>query len=275
MGATWSCQGVLMIARLLSELGLSAERYADKIAAFRRAVDAFRDNPSRSSAPPHTPPPAQQRDPGRVHEEREANIAWNKEVWGKGWEKNWKYDYKWGGSAFQQVNSSVTPVAERFLHPYLDGNRDLKILEIAPGGGRFTAELIRLSRDIHLLDINQACLDICRDRFQYYPSVHTYLGAGSDLDNVPDADFDLVASFDSMVHMSLPVVTGYVTSAVTKVRSGGLIWIDTSGKGATESGNRTDVHADDIAALAKKLDLTILDQSFRNDWDVVSVLRKP
>ncbi|WP_318556868.1 hypothetical protein, partial [Geobacter anodireducens] len=104
--------------------------------------------------------------------DEDLNLQWNKQTWGRDediWRNTYKYGYYWPGGT-NQKNNIVTLIAEKYLLPHLDGRRDLKIIELAPGGGRFTPELIRLSREMHLVDYNEACISICKERFQYYPN---------------------------------------------------------------------------------------------------------
>lgn len=81
----------------------------------------------------------------------ETNLEFNRWLWSdlEKWQSEHQYGYRWGRGV-QQANSGMTRVAEKWLLPYLPARRNLKIMEIAPGAGRFTAELIRLSAEISL-----------------------------------------------------------------------------------------------------------------------------
>lgn len=207
----------------------------------------------------------------------ESNIAWNTQRWGQhvGWREHDQYGYRWGRGV-QQTVGSVAKLADDFLAPHLEGRYDLRVLEIAPGAGRFTAELIRRAREMCLVDLVPSALDVCRERFRYYPTPITYaVNDGQSLDVVPGGEWDLVASYDSMVHMHPDVIAGYVDSAADRLAVGGLLWFDTSGNGEREPGHRTDMTAERMVELAEKAGLDVLAQHFRNDWDCISVLRRP
>lgn len=208
--------------------------------------------------------------------DRESNIRWNRHMWGdlQAWSERDNYGYRWG-QGLRQSNCAMTPVVIEYLEPHLSRHINLKILELAPGGGRFTAELVRFSREIHLLDMNEACLDICKERFKYYPDVFLYQNDGSTCDVVPHKDFDLIASFDSMVHMTPEVIEGYVGAFSKMLLPGGVLWLDHSGKGQRESGHRTAMTDTLMHEYAVKFGMVVEAQHFRNDHDCISVLRNP
>lgn len=204
-----------------------------------------------------------------------SNIAWNRDRWGK--EEIWRgtdaYGYRWGGG-HQQANYDMTLVAEKWFLPHLDGRRDLKTLELAPGAGRFTVELVRASRSLHLVDMNASCIEICKDRFKYYPNISYYVNDGRSCAVVPDSDFDLIASYDSMVHMLPEIIEGYVKDFAQKLKSSGLLWLDHSGRGEKTVGHRTAMTDQMMRAFAERYGLTVIAQHFRNDHDCISVLQK-
>lgn len=92
-----------------------------------------------------------------------------------------------------------------------------------------------------LLDYNEVCISICKERFQYYPNIQFYVNDGKSIDVVPGDDFDLIACFDSMVHMAGSVIEKYIASFVPKLSTGGIIWVDHSGKGLNEQGYRSNM----------------------------------
>lgn len=208
--------------------------------------------------------------------DEDLNLEWNKKTWGRDedlWRSTYKYGYYWPGGT-NQKNNIVTLIAEKYLLPHLDGRRDLKIIELAPGGGRFTPELIRLSREMHLVDYNEACISICKERFQYYPNMQFYVNDGKSISIVPGDDFDLIACFDSMVHMAGSVIEKYIASFVHKLKVGGIVWLDHSGKGVSEAGCRSDMTKEKMVDIAEANGFFVSAQSFRSPTDCISVLIK-
>jgi len=206
----------------------------------------------------------------------EENLRFNKDRWGNNetWTETDKFGYQWGGGYSQKLYQ-IARFSDMFLKPYTNNRYDLKILELSPGAGRFTAELIRYAESLDLLDMNEACLDICRDRFKFVPTpIRYYHNDGQSCDMIEDQDYDLIASFDSMVHVHPDIVRGYVLQLATKLKPGGLIWMDHSGKGASDSGHRTDMTMERMTQFAAEANLSVAAQTLRNERDCISVLKR-
>lgn len=205
----------------------------------------------------------------------DGNIEWNRRVWGdeKGWRERHAFGYRWGGGA-QQAYNETTLIAEKYLLPHLGERRDLMVLEIAPGAGRFTTELIRVARGLTLVDLNEACIKLCRERFQYYTHIEYLTNDGRGIPMVPDSQYDLIAVYDAFVHVEPEIIRGYVRDMVRKLVPGGLAWIDHSGKGKREAGNRTAMTDAVMRDFAAEAGLAVEAQHFRNEHDCISVLRK-
>jgi SAM-dependent methyltransferase len=213
--------------------------------------------------------------PGISDVDRETNLEWNRRRWGQdaGWRAQDGYGYRWD-QGYQQTVGQVSDLVDRFFRPHVGDRYDLRILELSPGGGRFTAELIRYASEMTLVDMNQACLDVCAERFQYYPtSIRMYCNDGTSLGMV-DGEFDVIACYDSMVHMHPDVAKGYVAQMGRLLAADGFIWLDHSGKGLRDRGHRTDITAESMAGFARDAGLDVASQEFRNEWDCISVLRR-
>jgi 2-polyprenyl-3-methyl-5-hydroxy-6-metoxy-1,4-benzoquinol methylase len=208
--------------------------------------------------------------------DRDQNIKFNRDRWGKkeSWVEKDQFGYRWGGGV-QQTVGTIAKFADGYLKPYTGGRYDHTVLELSPGGGRFTAELIRYAAKIDLLDMNQACLDICKERFRYYPiEMQFFENDGRDCDVLGDGEYSLIACFDSMVHMHPDIIDGYVRQLGTRLSQNGILWLDHSGKGARELGHRTDMTAEKMANFGATHGLILVEQRFRNDHDCVSIFRK-
>lgn len=216
--------------------------------------------------------------PDVVDADPASNLEWNRQRWGQaeGWSSYDRFGYRWSGGVQQTVGALARFTDEQF-RPFTGGRYDLRILEIAPGAGRFTAELIRYASELCLLDLNEAALDVCRQRFSYFPTPITYVvGSGTSFEGVPrDAAWDAVVSYDSMVHMHPDVIAGYVSALPSILAPGGFAWLDHSGKGQRASGHRSAMTDALMRQLATDAGLEVVSQRFRNDWDCISVLRRP
>jgi hypothetical protein len=204
------------------------------------------------------------------------NIAWNRQRWGDHgtWRGLDSLGYRWSGGV-EQTPATVARLADKFLRPYVADRYDLAILEISPGGGRMTAELVRYATRLSLVDLNAAAIDICRERFGLLPiPIEFVVNDGRSLAGVRGRPFDLIACYDSMVHMHPDVVRGYVLQMTALLADGGMAWLDHSGKGQRSSGARTAMTDELMSQFAAEAGLTATDQVFRNDWDCISVLRR-
>src|SRR5271168_5240832 len=88
------------------------------------------------------------------------DVVWNNKLWGQDY--NWPdggevWSIAWGGSAAQWFGS-LYPL----LHRRLPARR---ILEIAPGHGRWTKFLLGACDDYLGIDLAEACVTACRARF--------------------------------------------------------------------------------------------------------------
>ncbi len=204
------------------------------------------------------------------------NLEFNRERWGNEdfWTGKDQFGYRWGGG-HQQTVGDISLLADEHLRPHLEGRYDLKVLELSPGGGRFTAELIRYASSLDVLDMNQSCLDVCVERFQYMPTpLRTYLNDGQSCEMIQDADYELIACYDSMVHMHPEIIESYVQQLGQRLAPGGVIWLDHAGKGAEDRGHRTDMTPERMARFFEAAGIAVVEQRFRNHRDCVSVGRR-
>lgn len=147
-------------------------------------------------------------------------VDWNRRVWGE--QHTWAEDGdEWSGSAAH----SGQPYAEwkaalqaTYIDPYVAGAR---VLEIGPGHGRWSRALAASASRLSLVDINQSCLDFCRDRLAAYDTVDYHLTDGSSLGFIEPASIDFIWSFDSFVHMDGAVIRGYLTEFGRVLAAGG------------------------------------------------------
>ncbi|MCB0346421.1 MAG: class I SAM-dependent methyltransferase [Bdellovibrionales bacterium] len=203
------------------------------------------------------------------------NLAYNQGRWGdrQVWEGQDAYGYNWGGKKASPSYHRARLVAEKLLFPCIDTARPGVIAEIAPGGGRFTAELVRISSELHLVDLNQACIDICKERFKYYEHVHYYKNDGISLEMLPSEHFDVLASYDSLVHVAPEIIRGYVIQGARILKPEGIIWFHHANR-FEPSGHRTDMSGDKMKRFAEEAKLELITQHFLSEGlDCISVLR--
>jgi ubiquinone/menaquinone biosynthesis C-methylase UbiE len=159
------------------------------------------------------------------------SVEWNRQVWGH--KHDWSREGdEWSGMARycgQPYEDWKRALVETFIAPVPAGSR---VLEIAPGHGRWTEYLLRDAARLVLVDINQSCLDSCRYRFAGDDRISYHLTDGCSLAFLPDASVDFAWSFDAFVHMDPEVVQGYLRELGRVLAPGGRAVIHHAGKPA-------------------------------------------
>jgi ubiquinone/menaquinone biosynthesis C-methylase UbiE len=92
------------------------------------------------------------------------------------------------------------------------------VLEIGPGGGRWTEVIAPRVGRVIVADVAREVLEIVRERV---PGVETVLSPGAALPGVPDGTVDLVWSFDVFVHIAPADQGRYLAEIGRVLRLGG------------------------------------------------------
>ena len=150
-------------------------------------------------------------------------VEWNKKVWGEdhSWEQagdEWSGMADHCGQPYEQWKKALV---EEFIARMPDGAR---VLEIAPGHGRWTEHLLTKASTVALVELNQSCLDVCHERFGD-DKVTYHLTDGASLDFIASSSIDFAWSFDSFVHMEPPVVQSYLAELGRVLAPGGTVTI--------------------------------------------------
>jgi len=180
------------------------------------------------------------------------DIDWNHRTWDAthGWEKDGdEWSVAWGG-ARSQWYGSILPR----LHRHLPTTR---ILEIAPGHGRWTQFLLPLCVEYVGVDLSAACIEACRGRFSAAPRARFFTNDGKSLAMAPDACFDLVFSLDSLVHVEADVLAEYTWQICQKLTPTGVAFIhhsNAAGEGCDIEEARRGFRGESVsAALMREL----------------------
>jgi SAM-dependent methyltransferase len=144
-----------------------------------------------------------------------------------------------------------------------------RILEIAPGYGRWTHFLKDLCGDLVAVDIAGGAIEHCRARFAADRHVSFHVNDGLTLPMVADGSIDLVFSFDSLVHAELDVMGAYLTEIAAKLTADGVAFLHHSNMGAYTPGSydpagihwrAVTVSAQAVEALAVRAGLSCVSQ---------------
>lgn len=141
-------------------------------------------------------------------------------AWGDGGEE---WSAAWGGSEAQWTGT-ILPRIERFLPA-------ARALEIAPGFGRWTHYLREHCGRLVVVDLSEACVGACRERFAGDERVECHVNDGRSLAMVQDASIDFVFTFDSLVHAEADVLEAYVHELARVLARTGTAFVHHSNAG--------------------------------------------
>ena len=148
------------------------------------------------------------------------SIEWNSIMWagaGHDWQTaGEEWSVAWGGSVPHWFGTLYPR-----LHRYLPAKR---VLEIAPGFGRWSKFLIPMSNSYIGIDLSGPCVEGCRAIFANVGHAQFEQNDGFSLD-AADGEYDLIFSFDSLVHAEWDVLEGYIPQMISKLAPGGVAFI--------------------------------------------------
>jgi SAM-dependent methyltransferase len=172
---------------------------------------------------------------------------WNEHDWQQLGEE-WTVSAEWKQALIDEVMAQYVPPGAT-------------VVEIGPGGGRWSEPLQQLAERLVLVDPSERCIEICRQRLAYADNVEYHVNDGSSLSFLADGSVDVVWSFDVFVHVSPVETERYVAEIGRVLRPGGRAVIHHGNVGCTyEHGFRSRTTAADFRDLVAENDLTLLRQ---------------
>ena len=142
---------------------------------------------------------------------------------GDWWEQGDEWSGEWGG-AVSQWNSMLLPRVGRFFPTG-------RLVEIAPGFGRWTQFLLPLCSSYIGVDLTPRCVETCRQRFADVTHAEFHQNDGRSIPMVQDRSADVVFSFDSLVHVEMDVLRAYVKELARVLDDDGVAFIHHSNAG--------------------------------------------
>jgi hypothetical protein len=120
---------------------------------------------------------------------------------------HWRYGgdewSKWWGDPESQWLATIYPRIAEFLPVR-------RLVEIAPGYGRWTQFLRNYCEELVGVDLSARCVKACRRRFRWKRSLSFHVTDGKSIPGVDDGTADFVFSFDSLVHVEQNVMDAYL-----------------------------------------------------------------
>ena len=140
------------------------------------------------------------------------DLQWNLATWNDQhrWEAEGdEWSVAWGGARAQWYGT-IYPRLHRFLPV-------ARILEIAPGHGRWSQFLLPNCNEYFGVDLSEKCIQACVRRFSASTRAHFIKNDGQSLEAIPDDYIDFVFSFDSLVHAEVDIIREYVWQICQKL----------------------------------------------------------
>lgn len=170
---------------------------------------------------------------------------WQSWDWGSGGEE-WSRDEAWKQS-----------VIHSFIDRYIPASSS--ILEIGPGGGRWTEVLLERASSYIGVDISASCIDACRDRFADKDNARFEVGSGSDLQVVPSSSIDALWSFDVFVHINRSEVEKYAEEFDRVLKPGAIAIIHHGTVGGALGGWRSNLTQEAMMEILERHGFRILE----------------
>ncbi|SKA88684.1 Methyltransferase domain-containing protein [Prosthecobacter debontii] len=203
--------------------------------------------------------------------------ALNKAIW-EAW------DWQAGGEEWTPNEAWKTAIIEHILRGYLPQGGHF--LEIGPGGGRWTGELIQRADSLLGVDISASCVEVCTEKFAGTGKAKFIVGSGHDLAGVADRSLDALWSFDVFVHINQAEVERYADEFKRVFKPGAVGIIHHGTLGGSLGGWRSNLTHEAMLELLKKRGFEIVAsfKEFTHDGvthqtglyeDAVTVFRLP
>lgn len=116
------------------------------------------------------------------------------------------------------------------------------ILEIGPGGGRWTDILLKLAGRLIIADISEKCLNLCKERFKTHNNIE-YCLIDERLDFIANDSIDYIWSYDVFVHINPADIEKYIDDFQRILKLGGCAIIHHSGTYSSEKDRREEMRS--------------------------------
>jgi SAM-dependent methyltransferase len=126
------------------------------------------------------------------------------------------YGYQWG----DPHQTSAAFIVPEYLQEYL--RPEFTVLEIGPGGGRYT-QFLGDCKKLYMVEYNTQFFPILKNLLSHSPAEKHYIRSpGCSFAEVPSGSIDFVFSFDCFVHLDIPLIEGYLSEIKRVLASKGI-----------------------------------------------------
>ncbi len=183
----------------------------------------------------------------------------------------WQETEDWSSEGDRWSNALGGTRAEWFWFIYPRIQRYLptrRLLEIAPGFGRWTQFFFDHAKEIVGVDLAPRCVEACKQRFAGHANFSCYVNDGMTMPMIEDASVTFVFSFGSFVHMEEDVAASYIREIARVLAPSGNAFIHHSNGGALYEGapprNFSRLSATFVAEQAKSVGLLPITQELHS-----------
>ncbi|MBK8096390.1 MAG: class I SAM-dependent methyltransferase [Planctomycetes bacterium] len=185
--------------------------------------------------------------------------------------RHWNTEHDWAdlGEVWTQSDHWKRAIIDQTLDPFVKPG--MTVVEIGPGGGRWTVEILaRGVGRLVLVDLAEKCLELCRQRFAGRTGIEYHCNDGRSLPFLRAGEVDLVWSFDVFVHIDKPDTEAYFAEFARVLRPGGLgmihyASIDRAPAGNNRRGWRADYTSADMRSLIARLGFELIHDHYDPD----------
>lgn len=168
---------------------------------------------------------------------------------------------------------------QKMLKKYI--SKGSVVLEIGPGGGRWSNILKTRSSRLILADISKNCLQVCKKRFEDEKNIDYFLIKDGKLDFIEEGSLHHIWAYDVFVHINPTEIEEYVKQFRKLLKKNGVAVIHHSGTYESEadagSGFRSHMDKDFFKKLVVNNGMKIIEQNTElphKPGDVISVFKK-
>lgn len=197
--------------------------------------------------------------PGRRHElERKKTLpgfntlSYNRKIWSQ-------YDWSASGEEWNDSADWKNALIDNFIIKYIKPGH--VVLEIGPGGGRWATILAGRSAMLHLVDITETTLNLCRKRLTGYTNCKYHLATDGSLPFIADKSVDYVWSFDVFVHIAPTDTQAYIKGFARVMKKGGMGIVHHPADGNVRGGFRSSVTNEFFRHCLETSGFRVIDQT--------------
>jgi ubiquinone/menaquinone biosynthesis C-methylase UbiE len=179
------------------------------------------------------------------------SIAYNYKEWSN---YNWNNE----GEEWSASQSWKSGLINEVMNRYIQNGKT--ILEIGPGGGRWSESLAQRSSKLILVDLTEKSIEVCKNKLKSYTHCSFYKNNGTDLSFLPASSIDYLWSFDVFVHIAPRDIESYLKEFGRIFKSGAIGIIHHSINGTHSEGFRSSLTNETFLTMLNKYHFKLIRQ---------------